>query len=306
MTRRLALLAIGTLLGILVVWLSVWFLPERSLQPPPEPEVETSSNTSPLRGEAMQLADRIVEDFPGTPEALYLRGLVLNRFGSSYAAVQCWQQCIEMVPEFADCYYWIGWDALRRGEYEEAISRFRRALELQPELPNVRLRLAEALTNSGQPAEAIAVLEEHVAGEATRTEGFFRLGQAYAHAGRYQEAVKAYQRALNIDPDCSNAWFGLAQSHARLGDMERARELLKKFQELKKEQFAAGQEQKRQYDDVGQLGEGLADAYMLAARLYQVRDRHSEAIAAIERAAQLEPENPKYARFHAELVGRSK
>ena len=49
MTRRGALLAIGTVLGIVAVWLSGWYLPERSLPPPPKPPVGASSDTLPLR-----------------------------------------------------------------------------------------------------------------------------------------------------------------------------------------------------------------------------------------------------------------
>ncbi len=265
---------------------------------------DSVADQHPLRVEALELADRIVREFPGTAEALYVRGLILNRFGTSQEAVACWQQCLELAADSPDVYFWLGWDALRRGDYTAAEAKLRQALQLRPDFSQARLRLAETLTHRAQFAQAIVVLEELVAQEPRSTEGRYRLGQAYSFAGRYAEAVRTFDPLVANDPECSEGWFGLAQAEARLGHAERSRELLERFQAIKTKRFAATKAQKLAYDDARELRRGLATAYLAAARVYEVHDRAREAATCCAQAARLDPDNPEYQQLRAELLRR--
>ncbi len=246
---------------------------------------------SPVAAEAMELADRIVRDFPGSVDAIHVRGLILYRLGNTTEAVDCWEICLRKAPEFTGAHFWIGWDALRRGEYEHAIARFHKALQIDPGFAEARLRLAEALVNAGSVEEAIPVLEQYVAAVPGSVEGKFRLGQGYARVGKFGKATEWYQEALKLDPTCRYAYYGLARAYARLGQTETARRFQEQFQELEGNQRAAASTRKREYDDVIELRRGMANVYMVAGRLYLAHGKSSEAEVLWEKAVAADPQN---------------
>jgi tetratricopeptide (TPR) repeat protein len=224
-----------------------------------------------LQAEAVTLADRIVRDFPDDVEALFIRGLILNKFISRDVAAQCWQECIRRNPGFGEAHYWVGKEWFKNGDYEKALDSFRKAVDLKAPISDVRIQLADALTNAGRPGDAVPVLEEQVRVAPRDVAGWFYLGHANALLGKLDAADAAYRRAVELNPGCHQAWHGLAMTSQKRGDADKAREYLQKFQTGQAKFFSSHQTAKRGADDGDTLERTLATAYTDAGRLYSAR-----------------------------------
>jgi tetratricopeptide (TPR) repeat protein len=225
----------------------------------------------PLQAEAVKLADQLVRAFPDDVEALFIRGLILNKFVSCDAAAQCWQTCIERQPDFGEAYYWLGKEWFKKGDYEQALVHFRKAVELKVPMADARIQLADAQINAGRPGDAVAVLEEHVRAVPKDVAGWFCLGHAYTLLGKLDAAEVAYRHAVELNPGCHQAWHGLTMISQKRGDADKTRQYLQEFKKWQAKAFAGHQAAKRTADDGDTLERTLATAYTDAGRLYAQR-----------------------------------
>jgi tetratricopeptide (TPR) repeat protein len=246
----------------------------------------------PLQSEAVKLADQLVHDFPSEVEALFIRGLILNKFVSRDEASRCWEACVRHKPDYAEPYYWLGRELFKKGEYEEAVAHLRKAVELNAPQPDVRIQLADALLSLNRADEALPVLQEQVRLAPRETAGFFYLGQAYFSLDQLDLAAEHYRRALDLNPGCHQAWHGLARICQRRGQAEKSREYLRRFRVFEAKFFARHQETKRRtFGDEGTLEGTLATAYTDAGRLYYTHEDWDSAEICWRRAGELDPQN---------------
>ena len=103
-----------------------------------------------VREKALAVARRLVDQYPDSPDAICVFGMIHSRYGDRAQAVQCWRRCVDVDPGYADACHCLGEDALQRGEYHEAIDWFKRALETETKAPAVQLSLAKALRRLGR------------------------------------------------------------------------------------------------------------------------------------------------------------
>lgn len=258
----------------------------------------------PLQAEAVKLADRLVEDFPGQVEALFVRGLILNKFVSRDVAARCWEICIQRAPDFADPYYWLGRDWFKKGDYEQALIHFRKAVELNATQLDARIKLADAQINAGRPKDAVQVLQEQVRVAPGLVAGWFYLGHARLLAGQVDEAEAAYRKALEINPGCYQAWHGLTQISQRRGEADKAEEYLKELRKWQAKAFAGHQLARRAGDDEETLERTLATAYTDAGSLYGRRGDLRTCEACWVRAGEVDADHVDSRRRLLDLYGQ--
>ncbi len=112
-------------------------------------------------GDALTLADRVVERFPRVALAHHTRGRVLlgHRDQKSLAsALASLEQARRLGPSQPEILRDLGFAHLRRRSPEEARTVFSRLLEIEPGAPWGHLGLAEAALLAGEPAPAAAAL----------------------------------------------------------------------------------------------------------------------------------------------------
>jgi len=158
---------------------------------------------------------------------------------------------------------------------------------LDDPLRSIRLDAAEALADAlagASPAERQAFERAAADFEAThrynadRAESRAALGNFHARQGRYEEAERGLEAAIALDP-------GFVPAYANLADLQRATA--------------------RDADSERTLRRGLAQAGDHAALRHSLGlalvrlGRHEAALAEFERAAQLEPDDARYAYVHA-------
>ena len=152
----------------------------------------------------------------------------------------------------------------------------------------VRMAAARALAGEAESRLAAAdragfatALNEYIAAEqfnADRPEGQANLGNLYAAQGRADEAVAAYRTALELDPTFEQAALNLADLQRRTSQEGAAEQTLREA--LRRQPKSA------------------AARHALGLSLVR-QQRGAQALAELARAAQLEPDNARYAYVHA-------
>lgn len=288
--RRVLLFSLLAVAGLLAVVLVARHLfPRSRIDSGPSAAQREAARSDPLRAEAFALADQVVRDFPDQPDALYARGLVLNRFGNDAAAVQCWQACLQREPRFAPAAYCLGRNAFDQGQYGPCIALMKQALEAEPGMWDALLYQGRAELSRGNMDQAIDAFRQYVRQSPRSTEGHYRLGQAYLQADRCEAAAASFLAALTIDPTCKHAHYGMAQVFRRLGEEEQARRQLEQFEKLDIERARAGRGMRRNYDDQAAMHESIAHLHTVVGKVYATHGEPARAEAHFRRAAELDP-----------------
>lgn len=237
------------------------------------------------RRAALEVADRLLRDFPTAPEALYVRARILLRHGYGDEAVASLRAALAVEPGLAQAYELLAIEAMARGDHAAAVPLVERAIELDPESASGGLLLGESLNNLGRPHEAVTVLERFIAAHPRVAAAYIQLGQARGALQEPARAKEAHLAALGIEPDNGPATFGVAQACERLGERDLADHYRQRHLDLVAAQRRVGQRRIREGAAAGEAGGALAAACDLASRVYAANDRPAEAARLRARAA---------------------
>jgi len=253
-----------------------------------QPVASSVPADQPERREAVEVADRLLREYPHSPEALYARGVLLFRFGFNDEAVKTWNACLKLVPDLAPAYEFLGIDAFQRGENDKAIELLRKAVELDPESPAAGLYLGEALNNVGRMDEAIPVLQKFLKVSPHSAEPYFQLGQAYLYLKAYDRAKECHLAALREDPGFAQACYGVAVACERLGQTDLAREYREKHAGMIARHRMDEQRRTRESRREDELQESLARAYVTAGKVCMAHGNSQEAQEFWDKAAAID------------------
>jgi len=247
-----------------------------------------------LKREELEVAQRLMKDFPRSDAAVAFVGSVYGQQGNNTEAVKFWNRALELNPKRPDVHNCLGWVALEKGAYEEAIRHWRRALGIDAQLPGVRSSVGFALMALGRYGEAIEELERELKVFPGSAYGHFLLGQAYLQQKDYQRAKKHYKAALGLDQNYANAYYGLSTACARMQERDKAQEYMAKFKKLRAEEMKLMRVRDQAYDDVVVMRQSAAETYMNAAWIYQAQGHSGRSKELMEKARKLDPDNPSY------------
>lgn len=73
-------------------------------------------------GDELQVADRLIGNFPGDPRLHFLRGSILASIGRPIEALPALQRAVELAPDFAIARFQLGFFQLTSGEPANALS----------------------------------------------------------------------------------------------------------------------------------------------------------------------------------------
>ncbi len=243
-----------------------------------------------LLEEATRVTEALAQAFADEPDALEVGARLLHWFGRSKQAVELWEECLRLDPEYAHAHAGLGMVAAAQEDHAKAVTYLRKAVDLQPGNFPARASLANSLIATNQSKEAIAVLEDAQRRD-PRSQGFFLLGQAYTQIGELEKARENFEAAIQKYPEYGEAYYRLATVYARLGQQEKARQAIQKSRELKAEQRQDERVKRQEYDDLDAARRRVAETYTEAASIYFTRKRRREAERLWRRAALLDAKN---------------
>lgn len=174
-------------------------------------------------------------------------------------------------PSNADALMFLGSTFEMQGKMPEALEAYRAAAVADPSNPDRTLDYTRLLMDMDRYDEAIQFIQSGITDTASTSPVKLRLGAVEMIKGDYAAARDAFNAALADNPELDAGYVGLAQTYARQGNDAEAIRIL----------GAARFKRPGRY---------LLEYYfgLLASR----SGREEEAIAALERAARLEPKSP--------------
>ena len=263
----------------------------KELLAPADSELSPEQKVAVLKKEELELAKRLIQDFPNNINPIMLMGNIWERHGEATKALEYFNKVLEQDPERPDVYKGIGWFFMHKEQYEQAIGYWRKAIEIDPNTPGMHNNIALALMGQNKQSQAIEELEKDIRISPRSSFNYFLLGQLYLRQKEYEKARNNYEKAIEIQPNYSNAYYGLFTLSARLKQQTKAKEYMAIFKKLKAEDMKILKDRNEVIDDLIDMRKGAAETYLLAGQMYQAGGNYQQAEELLKKAAALNPKN---------------
>ena len=250
-----------------------WPLPPRPTFELPEDPSEIQQLAADVMRESLDVGERLVRAYRDDPAAIHVLANVHQRHRSEAAAVQLWNRCLGLDPEFPDALMALGRLAVEKGEFVEAESFLRRLHGRDPHHPGLAESLGQALTSQGKFGEAIEILEVAAAGRPDDANVWSRLGQAYDQIDDAENAERCHAKALAIEPELSQSVHGLAMALQKLGRTDEAEEYFGQVSQLQQRRSIAVRGIGADQGDRDRLKATQTNTYTSAGLVYAQRGR---------------------------------
>ncbi len=147
------------------------------------------------------------------------RGLAAAALGHLDEATICYDQALQLQPDFADARNNFGVALQAQGALNEAVEQYRLAITSNPALVDAYLNLGTALGKLGRFAEALACYRDALRVDPASAEAHFNTGNAHNAQGEHEAAVASFERALALRPDYArrtSTWVARSASVATM------------------------------------------------------------------------------------------
>jgi tetratricopeptide (TPR) repeat protein len=257
--------------------------------------------------DGVSAAQKAVELAPASAAAHTALGEALVAGGKDAEAEASFRKVVELQPKAGDAHAWLAEIQFRKRDFEGVIASAGAALDLDKTLSRLYSIRGRAHIEKGNEDQAISDLQHAVTVKAEDKDAHLALGHIYRKRQHLDLAAHHYKSAAAVDGQTGEAHLGLAEVLVAKRDFEAAREPV--------ERVAAGQpqsaraqhllgilrEQQRQFDDAlkaferaATLDPKLAAAHQGFGRVLRAhRKDGAGAVASLDKAAALEPDNPE-------------
>jgi tetratricopeptide (TPR) repeat protein len=243
--------------------------------------------TSEVWESAMSACDRAIELNPNTVTSRYTRAMVLRHTDRMEEALEEFQRVLELDPLHEDAMQNAGYVSATLGNADDARNYYSSYLELNPANAGVRMRVAYDLAQAGDPLGAMLLIEGGLELEPDNLDllkqhgGFAFAAGAELASGQETmpaEAAELYRKAL-VSFTALYDLEGAEMDVAQLRSMISANINLQQYDDA----IALGDRFLQTHGDEAQIWSIYADALQRAERV-------DDAITALERVKELDPE----------------
>ena len=146
---------------------------------------------------------------PTAATALFLEGNRHMSAGDTQAAIRCFQEAIELAPDFAEAHTNLGLLLDQEGISDQAEQHYRQSIRLNPGYAETHMNLGALLFNRKRFKEAEVAYRHALHLSPDSGAAWSNLGALKAYTKQEREAEQCYRRALAINPDDRQASFNL-------------------------------------------------------------------------------------------------
>ena len=158
--------------------------------------------------EAVELAKTAVPHL--LPYIYNTKGNILHQLHQYPAALQAYDQSLELAPDEAGTLSNRGNVLNDLGRYNEAISTFDKALQIKPDFANAYNGKGNTFLHLGRYEEALRAFNEAIQLEPDSAYIYNNQGNALRDMDRQNEALDAFNKATQLDPDYAIPWLNKA------------------------------------------------------------------------------------------------
>ncbi len=270
---------------------------------------------------AVAMYQRILDQEPQTPEALYLLGLTAVQSGDLGRAAGLIQRAIALKPQEADYHHHLGLVMERMGCLPEAaeayknalrsdparLEAFRSLLRICPGETGLGLWLGNLLFAKGSLTEALKYYQLVADQAPDNAAALNNMGCILQRLGRHTEAETAFRRVLTLSPENAEGLNNLGYALYLQGKLEGAMDCYGKAVALNPDFKQAWlnlatvlqlngnyAETVEAFRNCIRLTPENAEAHFKLGYIHHRAHNFSDAIKSYELALQLKPESPEY------------
>lgn len=257
---------------------------------------------------------------PHSPEALSNLGAVLEMQGHATEAIECYQRAVQWAPNSSTALSNLGAALAQVGDYAGAETHLSRCIDLEPANPDPVMVYCRMLRRAGDYERALSRLDVGLADFPGNADLLLEKGMLLIRMEQVDaaEAVLVEAGQVHPRPEVSVALASVAQLR---GDMDRSARLCRQAIGMNERYGPAWSVLARTFVTQQKIGdaEGClrkvlelmpddAESMKLHATALSMLGRHTDALAAYERAREMQPDQPGLAYEYGlclHRVGRS-
>jgi protein O-GlcNAc transferase len=133
-------------------------------------------------------------------QILFAQGKQARRAGNLLQAQACFEEAIQLQPDFVPAYNNLGNLFQVQGEIAQAIETYQQALELDPQVAAIHCNLASLHQLQGDRDRAITGYQKSIDLDPNFWLAHYNLGKLFVADVDFPAAINAYQSALKINP----------------------------------------------------------------------------------------------------------
>ncbi len=232
------------------------------------------------------------------------KGEQLQQKGKLEQAIACFNQAIELHPDFYHYYYQLGEVLRQQNKLEEAKKAFRQAIAFNTNDSWSYHALGEILDKQKETAGAINCYQQAITLNPNFSWSYYNLARIFQAQNKLELAKNYYQQAIELEPNIFWSHYFLAQVLAKQNKIDRAIIHYQTTIELNPKFYDACYQLARYLQNQGRL-EAAIKYYFQGIKLNQKNfkcyyycgetliqlKRFTEAISCYESAIELQPEN---------------
>jgi tetratricopeptide (TPR) repeat protein len=263
-------------------------LRQASALAPDDPRPLLGTVDAAMLGNRLDQADAALRELerlqPGDVRLLAQRARLLDKRGHRQQAITLMTEAVRRLPSWRHL-FWLADMEYKGGEIEKARGHLQELLSRSPGNYTGQSMLGQLELFSGSPERAVAIYADLVERSPQYGE-FSNLGLAQFLLGRFGEAERSYRRAVALQPRNTLAVLNLADACLLSGRRQEGLSLYSQVVELSRQDKSAG-----------------SDWQLASVRAQSLAHlgRRDEAVAAVQEALRLAPDNPQAA-YEASLV----
>jgi protein O-GlcNAc transferase len=253
--------------------------------------------------EAEQRLQRVLQQDPGSFDALHLLGVIAAQTGRTFRAVDLISQAISRNSNVVTAHLNLALALKELGRPDEAVASLKRAIALRPDLAAAHVSLSAVFIDMKRFDSALECAERALAVGGNSMSAQLNRAAALRGLGRLEESLEGYDRAIAMAAESASAW--MLRGHV-LMDLARAEQALASYQQalaLAPDsaeapsscgwallQLNRPREALACYEHALRQGASSAAVHANRAAVYLALHRPEPALACCEQALQLRPD----------------
>jgi tetratricopeptide (TPR) repeat protein len=159
------------------------------------------------------------------------------------------QRAISLNPKLYQAHYLLGNVLSKLNDADGAIAEYRLAIDLAPQQPRTYYQLALVLRSKQDDAGEQSALEQALAADDHYAPAHCELGRILLDEDhRRADAVSHLLAAIQYNPRSEEAYFLLARAYTKLGEKDKADQIVKRLQAVRKENRPGPGNEKENHD----------------------------------------------------------
>ncbi len=164
-----------------------------------------------------------IPDSPHTPvEALYRRGIFLQKSGNMQGALKVYDEVLQRDPGYVPALQSEAWYQYRAANFQKAASLLARAFQRSNENPSARYAAGVVYRAQGRLSLAKNSFWASIHYGGPPAPAFVELGEIEMRQGQYEKAAVLLQRAVSYNPQDAFALADLAAAERLAGNLQKA------------------------------------------------------------------------------------